>query len=394
MKKQFVLALVMIIVLVSGSVLACAAPAPAPAPSPAPAPAPSPAPAPAPAPAPSPAPAPAPSPAPAPAPAPAPSPAQPEMVHNWKVQSHHPSTSKEYESIARIAEKITSISGGRINIEMFGVGAIAPSTKELEGASKGVIQGASNFHNDNQYMYPAASLFAAVVGGLTSVQAMMWFAEEGDDLVSRMTSNLNVQYIGTPYIDLPEIWAHSKEPITSLADLQKLKMRVSGEAGEIFGRIGVSTVYIPGVEIYESAQRGVIDAFEWGTAQLNWNNGIQEVADYLYLSPSRAPRTGNGFWINRDAWEALTPDLQEMIYEVTLAETFSFANRAALEGGYLQNFIEYGTVVEFLPQDIEDELLREAVVYYDEKATEDAFYAEVLTSQRNFQAAMNLLNVR
>lgn len=385
MKKKSLMIICLVTVLVLSLVGACAKPAP-----------PAPAPAPVPAPAPAPVPAPAPAPAPAPVPAPAPAPAEPAKVITWKAQSHHPVGNREYESTARIAERVASISDGRFVIEMFSGGAIVPATKELEGIHKGVIQAGSTFHANNVDRFPTASLFAAVCGGLTSVQAMFWFLEGGgDELAARMTESLNVVYIGTPYIDLPELWCHSTVPLESLADIKGFKMRCSGEAGEILARMGAATVFFPGGEVYEACQRGVVDAFEYGTAGLNWEMGFQEVAEYLYLSPSRAPRTGNGFWVNKDAWAELTPDLQRMVKVATLAETAgSFAERLSLEATYLQEFRDYGTKVLPLPEEIEQELLRVAADYYDEMAAKDPFYAEVIDSKRKFKEICESQGIR
>ena len=51
--------------------------------------------------------------------------------------------------------------------------------------------------------------------------------------------------------------------ISSLADLQGLKMRIPGLGGEVLARVGGVPVNMPGSEVFTSLQTGVIDATEW-----------------------------------------------------------------------------------------------------------------------------------
>jgi TRAP-type mannitol/chloroaromatic compound transport system substrate-binding protein len=64
-----------------------------------------------------------------------------------------------------------------------------------------------------------------------------------------------------------------------------------------------------------------------------------------------------------------------------------------VEAGNIQNFIDYGCEVQPLPQAVEDEFLRLAQEYYDEKAAEDPFFAKVLESQREFKAITDSLGI-
>ncbi|MFC2009027.1 hypothetical protein ACFLUT_03135 [Chloroflexota bacterium] len=310
----------------------------------------------------------------------------------WTWVHMHPTTSEEYKSFERIANAVMAMTDG-LEIELHPGNTVVPEQDELEAVHNGVVDAACNYHQYNQKFYKASSLFSSAVGGLTSTQALYWFENEGDELCAEMTSDLNVVYIGTEYIDVPEIWCHSKVPLESLSDLQGLKMRAIGEAAEILGNVGVATVHMAGAEVYEAAQRGVVDAFEWGSAQLNWRNNIQEVADYLYLSPSRAPRTGNGWWINRDSWDDVSPQIQQACIAASKTESLTLANRIGAEAGYLQNFRDYGTIVQPLPEEIETAFLEAAEEYYAEQSAADPFFAKVYGSIMAWKATCQNMNV-
>jgi TRAP-type mannitol/chloroaromatic compound transport system substrate-binding protein len=234
-------------------------------------------------------------------------------------------------------------------------------------------------------------------GGLTPIQMFMWHIRGGgDELAARMwESALNVKYIATAGHLPPELWAHSNRELKTAADIKGLKMRCAGEGGEILARMGASTVFFPADEVYEAAQRGVIDAFEIASPTINWGFGAQEVAEYLYISSSRAPTDVSHVWVNRDKWEELTPDLQMIVESVVRNVGFDFYSESiVLDDEYLVKFIDYGTKVELLPQAVIDEFLKVSFAYYDEKCAEDPFYAEIVESMRAFKEICDKQDIR
>ncbi|MBA7530839.1 Monocarboxylate 2-oxoacid-binding periplasmic protein [subsurface metagenome] len=245
--------------------------------------------------------------------------------------------------------------------------------------------------------FPQAALFSMMSAGLTPIQMFMWHIRGGgDELAAQMwESVLNVKYIAAASHLPPEIWAHSNRELKTVADIKGLKMRCAGDGGEILARMGAATVYFPGAELYESMQRGVIDAFEYASPSLNWGMGFQEVADYLYISPSRAPTDAIHVWVNRDAWEKITPDLQMIVEEAVRTTAFDYyAETIVLDDEYLVKFIDYGVKVELLPQVIVDEFLRVSQEFYDEKCAADPFFAEIVKSMRVFREICELQDIR
>ena len=324
-------------------------------------------------------------------------PAAPEVeTITWKLQSLTTEAMRYHVIVTRIAERINEMSGGRLVVETFPTGAIAPAGEEFDGVHQGVLEACLAGHMNQLDLYPAAGLFYQVVGGLTAAQMQLWYlAGGGDDLATQMYEPSNVVYVGTPLLHPPEIWCHSTVALETPDDMKGLKIRAAGDAGEILNMMGASTVMVPGSEVYESAARGVIDAFEYGGPAINWGMGFHEIADYLYLSPSRAPTGGSGLFVNDDAWAEISPDLQAMVKYATMAETqLWYAEQIVLNHGALDSYRDYGTVVEQLPASIDEEFIATAAEFYDGKAAADPFFAEVLESQRAFKDICILQDVR
>jgi TRAP-type mannitol/chloroaromatic compound transport system substrate-binding protein len=168
-----------------------------------------------------------------------------------------------------------------------------------------------------------------------------------------------------------------------------LKMRVGVPVlVEIFKEMGVSAVVLSGAEVYESMQRGVIDAFEYVSPAVNWSNGFQEVADYVYLSPVRAPSDSQELWCNESTWNELPTDLQGLVKAASnsLVGPY-FAEGVMMDIEALQNFKDYGCQVLPVPDEIDAELGRIAAPIYDAIAAENPIYKKVLESQRAWKAA-------
>ncbi len=229
------------------------------------------------------------------------------------------------------------------------------------------------------------------------MQLMMWMlVGDGDDLAKEMYSNLDVQFISLLTIHPAEVWCHSKVALSSMDDIKGLKIRLgTTELSSIFGEMGASPVFLPGGEIYESAQRGVIDAFEYITPSLNWGMGFQEVTDYMYLSPSRAPADSQSLAINGKAWAEL-PDSLKVIVDMAARKTGTlfFAESVAMDATAIDKYIDYGTIVETLPKDIEETILSTAKEYYEEQAAKDPFYAKVYQSLQAFRDVCEKQGIR
>ena len=295
-----------------------------------------------------------------------------------------------------MCDKINTAANGRLVVDCFPAGAVTPALKELEAVHSGALEGGSFAYEVYVYLLPEAGPFGSLAGGPTSVQKMLWWeGGGGDDLARRLLEPLNVVHVANYLVTPPEVWAHSNKELKTTADLKGLKMRCAGEGGEILARMGAATVFFPGGELYESLQRGVIDACEYGPLQTNWGMAFHEVAKYLYLNPNRAPGGSAGFAVNKGAWEKLPDDLKQMVEDAVRSEPIKwYSETIQLDAKALKSYMDYGTIVESLPKEINDEFIKTANQFFDEKAAEMPLYGEVLQSLREFKELCELQDIR
>ena len=229
---------------------------------------------------------------------------------------------------------------------------------------------------------PAAVFFTQYPGGLTANQLDMWLQNEGTKMAQEVYSGFGVHYIGILTLSPAEVWAHSNKPLRSVADIRGLKIRLGTTAlNAIFQKMGATPVFLPGGEIYEAAQRGVIDAFEYINPSLNWGMGFHEVTKYMYLDPSRGPCDTQVMFINKDVWEKLPADLQQIVTMATnVVSREYYTESVARDTEAIEKYEQYGTIIEKVPQDIVTLILEKAQEYYKEESAKDANYKRIFDS--------------
>ena len=212
-----------------------------------------------------------------------------------------------------LAKLITEMSGGRLEVKVYGAKELVPAFEVFDAVSRGTAEmghGAAYYWKGKS---EAAQFFAAVPFGLTAQEMNGWFYYGGGmklweevydqfGLVPAAAGNTGVQMGG---------WFNKE--INSLKDLQGLKMRIPGLGGEVLKRAGGTPVSLPGGEIYTSLQSGTIDATEFVGPYNDRAFGLYKVAKYYYYPGWHEPGTTLEAIINKKALHALPKDLQLVV---------------------------------------------------------------------------------
>jgi TRAP-type mannitol/chloroaromatic compound transport system substrate-binding protein len=309
----------------------------------------------------------------------------------WKSSGHGPATDPSQIYHDKLCAAITLASGGRLEVKPFVGGSVVPAYKELDAVNEGVLQMCYTCPMYQLDKWAAAGLISSRPGALPGEALRTWFNYGGGaELMNKMMEGYNVLTFPGALSPLPEeVFFHSKVKLETLDDLKGLKARCMGDGGEILARMGAATVIIPGGELFEAMQRGTIDAFEYSTLASNWVMHFNEVAKYVYLSPSRAPSDPQCVYVNKDAWEELPDDLKQLVQDQVDKWTQAQHEYLVYESvAAVDKFKEAGCEVLKVPKEIEDALYAEADKFYAEKsAKEDPIFAEIYNSMKNYGEA-------
>jgi TRAP-type mannitol/chloroaromatic compound transport system substrate-binding protein len=188
----------------------------------------------------------------------------------------------------------------------------------------------------------------------------------------------------------PQAFGWFKRPIKNLADFKGMKCRQTGMAAEIWQRMGMTTVNMPGGEIIPAAQRGVIDCAEWVGGVEDLRLGFQNVWKYHYTPGMHENVTIGEVVFNQDVWKGLSPQHQEMIKSAA-NETFLiwWAKWQKQNADAIKELQEkHGVRILRTPPDILIAFLKEWDKLAAEESAKNPFFKKVLESQRQYAAVV------
>ena len=317
-------------------------------------------------------------------------------VIKWKMQSWASAGDSTYEAAEAFAEMVNEASDGRLVVTPYNAGAIIPAGKEFDAVLSGTVEAVHGAPAWTLGYFPGAIFYNNTVGGLTCNQQTMWLEKEGLELARKNYSPLGAFYVGPLTPHSPEVFAHSTKEINSVKDLKGLKLRMGSAAlNEIFAEMGAAPVFMPGGEVYEATQRGVIDGFEYVTPSVNYGMGFHEVTEYMYLSPSRAPTDAQALFVNQKVWESLPADLQVIVENATKTVAYQYyVEEVSRDAEALKKFEEYGTKIRTVPEDVEKLLFKTAAEYYAAEAAKDPSYKEIYDSVMDWKAVCDQFDIK
>lgn len=258
---------------------------------------------------------------------PQPQEAQAAQKFKLTMQACWPAGMTLYRHFTDLAARVKRMSGGRLIIDTLPAGAIVPAFQVLDATSRGVIDGA---HSWGAYWVgkdKTAVLFTGGPGGTFGMDFhdyFGWMYEGGGfELYQEFYQKiLKVKVHVIPSLPSgPQAFGWFKKPFKTFDDFKGLKCRQTGIANEVWTRLGMRPVNMPGGEILPAAERGVIDCAEWVTAAEDMQMGFQDIWKYYYMPGMHESVTVGELLINLDVWNSLPDDLQAIV-EAASMETY------------------------------------------------------------------------
>jgi len=321
-------------------------------------------------------------------------PAGAQQTKTLKMQSTWPASLTLQDHFRFLAERIDTLTGGQIKIEALAAGQVVPPFEILDATHKKVLDGG---HGVSYYWVgknKAATLFSGTPAGpfgMDHMDFLGWMYEGGgmDMYWEFYRDILKLNVVAFPIAGVsPQAFGWFKRPIKNLADFKGMKCRQTGIVAEIFQRMGMQTVNMPGGEIIPSAQRGVIDCAEWVGGIEDLRLGLPQVWKYHYSPGMHETNTMLELIINGDVWRSFTPLQQEAVRAATLESFVRWGakwqkqNAEAIE----EMRTKYGTQILRTPPDILIAFLKAWDEIAAEESAKNPFFKKVLDSQRAYAA--------
>ena len=314
--------------------------------------------------------------------------ATPAQSFHWKMVTTWPKNAPGTGTAAeRLAERVNAMSGGRLTIKVYAAGELVPALEVFDAVSRGT---AELGHGTPYYWkgkVPAAQFFGAVPFGLSTLEMNAWLSKGGGQALwdeAYAPFGLKPLTAGNSTMQMGG-WFNKE--INSLDDIRGLKIRMPGLGGEVWSRLGATTVVMPGGEIFTALQTGAIDATDWVSPYNDLAFGLHKAAKYYYYPGWQEPQSVLELLINQKAFDALPADLQAIVTEAARAATqdmmddYVFHNALALD-----ELKKSGTLLKRFPDEVLQAMQRESEQVLGELAAQSDLNGRIWASMQAFQA--------
>ncbi|MEL0628978.1 TRAP transporter substrate-binding protein [Psychromonas aquatilis] len=290
------------------------------------------------------------------------------------------------DAVKNMVKMADEMSDGRLKIRVDS----ANKHKAPFGVFDMVKIGQYDIGHSASYYYngkvPNTLYFTTMPFGMTASEQYAWFQYGGGqelmdevygkhNLVAFPGGNTGVQMGG---------WF--RKEINSVEDLQNLKMRIPGFAGEVLAKLGATPVNIPPGELYTSLERNTIDALEWVGPSLDLRMGFHKIAPYYYMG-WHEPATELMFIVNKKKLATLPADLQAILKVAMHKASYdmyiqSYASSAENWDTMTSEFPDIQ--VKTFPPEVLSAIKKANDEILSEKASKDPLAAKIIKSQQDY----------
>ena len=310
-----------------------------------------------------------------------------------RIQSVLPNTADEVVMLKDFGADVAALTNGSLVIEVLPAGAVVGPRDIIDAVDAGLVEGGFGWTHYWGGKHVAANLFGAPVAGagvgLDALAFLSWFQYGGGkELYDRLWDEMGVNVKGFMLQPVgPEALGWFPEPIKTMDDFRKMRFRAPpGMVGAAYNEIGVAAVAMGGGDILPALEKGAIDAAEWCCPKPDSVFGFQKVLKHYYLQGLHQVTVNADMYLNRDVYNSLSASEQkalEVAANASLSKSLSY--RIYENGKALKDLTEnHGVQLHDTPAEYFSEYMAAAKKLLEEAAADNAFFAEVWQSQKDF----------
>jgi TRAP-type mannitol/chloroaromatic compound transport system substrate-binding protein len=236
-----------------------------------------------------------------------------------KVQTAWDAGTVGYTKFQDFGKKLGEMSEGKLLMECLPAGAIVGTFEMFDAVKTGVFDAMHCFDVYWPGKIPVATFLSSYPFGMDRPdQWQTWYDVLGGKEIARQAFGAhNMMYLGP--IQHDDNLIHSKVPIRTFEDFKGKKIRYPGGIiADIYRAAGVSTVLLPGGEVYPALEKGVIDGADFVGWAINYNLGFAEIAKYIIMGPASTPCLHQpvdimALEVNMNSWKKIPKHLQDLL---------------------------------------------------------------------------------
>jgi len=291
------------------------------------------------------------------------------------------------EGMARLTERVSKMSDGRLEIDVFPAGVLCPTNEIFSSVGQGTIDMGTIPTIYLAGVAPVSNILWAPPFTLRTLTEWSYALDYLglEDILAEAYEPHGVSYLGTIlYGDYGAIM--SSKPIRSVADFEGKKIRTWGIYGSYLDALGVGVVSMPGEEIYTGISLGTIDGATWSNPQGFYAFNLHEVAKYY-------PTNLAAIVLNTNAWNELPTDLLEILQQTSRLMGMEIGYGVEAEGYEALQVMreEHGVEAITLPSEDVIAIQAAAASFLDEAGAVDELSTRALNIIKDYMRTLGYL---
>ena len=305
----------------------------------------------------------------------------------WRLTSSFP---KSLDTLWGAAETFSKYVGeatdGKFQVSTFAAGEIVPGLQAMDAVGAGTVECC---HTAAYYYVgkdPTFPLFCAVPFGLNARQQNAWFYDAGaQKLMDDFTKKFNVVSLLGGNTGC-QMGGWFRKEIKEVGDLNGIKMRIAGLAGNVMQKLGVVPQQLAGGDIYPALEKGTVDAAEWVGPYDDEKLGFYKVAPFYYYPGWWEGGTTNHFMFNIPKWEELPKSYKAVVTAAAgYANVEEQAKYDARNPGALKRLVAAGAQLRPFTPPIMEACLKAANEVYADISSKNADFKKVYDNMVAFR---------
>jgi len=296
-------------------------------------------------------------------------------------------------SIRYVADNMETLSGKSMKMKIYEPNKLVNPKEILDAVSTGKVQAGYATAGNWGGKIPAARLFSAVPFGPEAPEYLAWFYHGNgnklhQELYDENNLNVKVQVCG---VLAPETSGWFKEEINKPEDLKGLKMRFFGLGALVMEKLGVSTVGLPGGEIFPAIEKGVIDATEFSMPVVDKRIGLKKLLKYNYFPGWHQQATMMELIINKDTWNKMSDRQRSVVEHLCKSATLeAIAMGEAIQAPIMEENLEKGVVNKYWSSEMLDTFKAKWQEVVSEESAKDPAFKRIYDDLSKFRASYDL----
>jgi len=234
-----------------------------------------------------------------------------EKVVKLKYSDFYPPVHPNAKLADAWCKEIEKRTNGRVAFNHYAGNTLTPPTQTYDSVTKGIADVGTSLMAYSAGRFPLTEVLSRPLGYTSGYQATKLANAYLKKFQPKEFADTKVMYLhGTG----PGLF-HTKKAITSTDDLKGLRLKSNAELMDLPPVVGALPVSLPITETYDALQRGIIDGVTLPMEALKgWK--IAELVKATLLNYAFAYTASQYVVMNKDKWDALPKDVQQIIEQV------------------------------------------------------------------------------